>query len=269
MTYYRPLVVYCGLNSYHLVSSTLHDFLLVHHWVRPTSGVPFTPKRGRSLRTVIISILLLLSGNIELNPGPPISPVRDQTAINFGCWNIRSAANRSKATLLHDTIAEHQIEIIAITETWINESAPAAIKNDIAPPGFQALHVHRAGEGRGGGLAIVYRSNLPVINHPLQKQVKPVTFELQLVKLGLTTLANIYRPPSGSVNQFLDEFSDLLALLYSQTAGKVVICGDFNCRDFYDELSDGLESFGLIQHVQEGTRGENLLDLPLQTLLLR
>ena len=107
----------------------------------------------------------------------------------------------------------------------------------------------------------MYRSNLPVINHPLQKQVRPVTFELQLVKLGLTTLANIYRPPSGSVNQFLDEFSDLLALLYSQTAGKVVICGDFNCRDFCDELGDGLESFGLIQHVQEATRGENLLDL--------
>ena len=117
--------------------------------------------------------------------------------LRFGQLNSRSVTKR--IAVLHDTIHDHNLDFIAITETWIKDSAPDAIKLDVAPAGFSVTHAHRgsslvdsgvsvatngvrrgrrkkrqetSGRGvkglrrgtskRGGGLALVYRDNLSV-----------------------------------------------------------------------------------------------------------
>ena len=115
-----------------------------------------------SIQSIVVSILLL-SGDIESNPGPAVSTVPSThhvSRLNVSCINAYSAIN--EAARLHSAIDECKLDILAVTETWIKESHPDAIKRDLAPPGFTVLHFHRPGDGANdrGGVAIVARDKL-------------------------------------------------------------------------------------------------------------
>ena len=216
-------------------------------------------RKQRSLMTVLIT-LLLLSGNIESNPGPISSAF-----INICVWNVRSAVNKTASILT--TITDFDLDALAVSETWIRADDPPAIPLDPAPQSYNILHVHRAagpdGPRRGDGLAFIHRDSMEVRSHPLSSQIKPETFELQLLKVGLSTssltVANIYRPPSTSLSVFLEELSDVISEVITNSSDRLLLCGDFNCNDV--DVGDVLETFSLKQHVNVPTRSDNLLDL--------
>ena len=58
-------------------------------------------------------LLLLLSGDVSLNPGPNIS-----CNMRFATTNLRSV--RQKSAALSDLISSKQIDILAMTETWLS-----------------------------------------------------------------------------------------------------------------------------------------------------
>jgi exonuclease III len=93
---------------------------------------------------------MLLLGGIEQNPGPAAGYSGD---IQFSSINIRSAVHRS--ALVHATIADHrpqQIDLLALQETKIGADDTAAIKLDVAPAGYDVLHVHRPTPAGSRGL---------------------------------------------------------------------------------------------------------------------
>jgi len=71
---------------------------------------------------LLVSILLLLSDDIESNPGPA-----QPTSFNFGCLNVRN-----KTAAIHHVIADHQLYFLALSESWIRLDDPTAIANDVA-----------------------------------------------------------------------------------------------------------------------------------------
>ena len=119
------------------------------------TGPPFYCRRRTRLNLCIL--LLLIIGGVEVNPGPSSS-----ANLTFGMLNTRSVVN--KAPLLHSLIADHDLSLLALTETWIKTDDPPVIKNDPAPPGYRITHVHRENpdQTRGGGLAIVHRDSINV-----------------------------------------------------------------------------------------------------------
>jgi hypothetical protein len=80
--------------------------------------------------------------------------------LKVGQMNIRSAVNR--AALIHEVIADHRIDLVGVTETWIPSDA---MKLDIAPFNYRVLHAHRglSKDKRGGGVAIIHSENISVI----------------------------------------------------------------------------------------------------------
>ena len=114
-------------------------------------GMFYRPRTRRSLTSSFIALLLLMSG-VEPNPGPSMQ--FEET--NFAVLNLRSVVG--KAAELHDVIADLQLDVLAITETWVPSDAPDVIKNDFVPPGYLVAHEHRGSsdDRRGGGIAIVY-----------------------------------------------------------------------------------------------------------------
>jgi len=48
-------------------------------WSRPAGSVPFRPRTARRPATVLVSLLLLMSGDVEINPGPmtPVNTVNE------------------------------------------------------------------------------------------------------------------------------------------------------------------------------------------------
>jgi len=183
-----------------------------------------------------------MSGDVEINPGP-VTPVNTVNELSFGCLNARSA--RNKAALIHDLINDSQLDILTLTETWFRPDDPPSITDDAAPDGFTIRNVirrrpslhHKSSPNRlsiGGGLAVIYRNDLPVSPHtPVDRLPSVSSFELQLVRIGCfnpaTTLINIYRPPSTNIGVFINELSDVLAWIIMDCNDHLLLCGDLSC----------------------------------------
>jgi len=84
------------------------------------------------------------------------------TGVSIDLLNARSAVH--KAALIHDTVADRKLDVLALTLTWVTSDAPDAVKLDVAPPGYQAIHQHRgtSTEKRGGGVAFVHIDSIGV-----------------------------------------------------------------------------------------------------------
>ena len=104
-----------------------------------------------------LSLLLLLSGDVSLNPGPNKSC--NNTNMRFATTNLRSF--RQKSAALSDLISSKQIDILAMTETWLSSCDTAACLADISPPGFSLFHCPRP-SGRGSGVAFLMRETFKV-----------------------------------------------------------------------------------------------------------
>ena len=199
------------------------------------------------------------------------------TIISSGYPNCRSAAG--KIALIHDLINVSKFDVLFLSETWFTSDTPTSLLRDVAPPGYSALHVVRpTGPGlpaRGGGLAAVFHHSVPIHAHPLAANYRPSTFELQLLRVGTTgsllTILNLYQPQWMSTpSTFCDKLTDIIALLTSECTDDTLVCGDANCPGPDDsfvhvELSEGLDSVGLMQLVTQPTRrlpgAASLLDI--------
>lgn len=226
----------------HALNSTL--------WHLPNFSQFFTdlPKR-HSIKHICLRILLLLSGNVELNPGP--------SYLSLACLNSRSVSSTNKcdkSSLIQELIVDNSFDILNLTETWINPDLSDLALKSITPPGFSSLSCPRA-SGRGGGIACIYRSFLKVTSLVIPTYE---SFEVLGVQLSIASqcfnLFTAYRPPSCSMSTFLSEFSSFLSS-YVSSPCEFLISGDFNIHvddngDPYGQrFLDLLDSFALTQHV--------------------
>ena len=76
--------------------------------------------------------------------------------INLTLLNVRSVNN--KTTLLSELIQEKQIDLFAITETWLQEGDTFVI-NELCPPGYNYLGLPRV-TSRGVVLDLFLRRNM-------------------------------------------------------------------------------------------------------------
>ena len=117
----------------------------LHSYVLNTHLFPCVAKRHG------LATLLLLCGDISLNPGP----------ISFGVVNCRSV--RNKGPCIDDAVTVHSVDILAVTETHIRQEETDSLLHSITPTGFKFCHKPRI-HGRGGGVgffinkAIQFRS---------------------------------------------------------------------------------------------------------------
>jgi Reverse transcriptase (RNA-dependent DNA polymerase)/Endonuclease-reverse transcriptase len=217
--------------------------------------------------TLLICCLILLAGDVEVNPGPVqvIPP-----SVNLATFNIRSISSiteqYNKPEILKNMIHEFNIDILCLSETWLQSDTLPATINSFLPPSFSFAHCPRP-QGGGGGIGFVYNSKKICI-----KNVKvPIysSFEIQCISFtvspsfsirpsSITTnpfiIINIYRPPSLSKATFITEFTSLLENFISSSS-EIIITGDLNLH--VDNLSapystsflDLLETFNLKQHI--------------------
>ena len=183
-----------------------------------------------------------------------------ETNISVAVINARSV--RNKTTTITECITDHNIDILAITETWLKKNSDKPIIAAMTPSGYSFVNAPRA-SGRGGGVGVIHRDELSC------KQLPPsnnVTFEMIRTRFSGTTsktfnIFTIYRPPSSAktprpMADFYIELEHLLTDV-SLCVTPTFIVGDFNIK--YDVESEArpllqlLESFNLVQHVKDAT----------------
>ena len=191
------------------------------------------------------------------------SHVSSVPSLNCLLLNARSVCNKS--TLISEYILDSECDIALITETWLKPDDHTT-EGELCPPGY-SLTVKSRESGRGGGVGILHKSSLEISDRSIP--FAPTTFEVLTVTLlkPLLTLALVYRPPSTSIQVFLDEFADYLASLET-FPGKYLISGDFNinvrdtCTSASKRFYDLLDNHSMRQYVVDAThRQGNVLDL--------
>ena len=197
---------------------------------------------------------------------------RQQVLSNFALINSRSIRNRT--LLLNDYVSEHNIDILAITETWLHgDNFDSYFCRDICPEGFSFSHVPRS-SSEGGGVGLLVRRQFKVTKIPFADFRSFEAIQVLLKSTGNLNLrlVNIYRPPPSPANGlsiplFLEEFRTFLEQCIL-TPEPLMLVGDFNFHIDRQTDCDAkrfvsiLDSFDLVQHVACPThRDGHTLDL--------
>jgi len=128
-------------------------------------------------------------------------------------------------------IIDYRLDVFAMTEPWITSDAPAAIKLDVAPPGYEVVHRHRGSstDKRGGGVAVIHRQTIKATTVDVGDYTEFESLAVKLVCRQSKSLivVCVYRPPGAVTSTFTDQLSDLLDQLLTFNT-KFVVVGDFN-----------------------------------------
>ena len=162
---------------------------------------------------------------------------------NLRCLSFNAQSLRSQNKLpdgtpfsnlksFQDLVYAEDLDIIAVTETWLNDSVS---DNEILPSGYKIIRKDRVADKRGGGVLLALRNNL-MFNRIVSgnwfdhDRLEIIATELESVKSKKCLLCVCYRPPNCDLNEWLDLFTSFLEL--TSNYDKVLITGDFNFPDF-------------------------------------
>jgi len=189
---------------------------------------------------------------------------------NLKCiyFKARSIVNKQKE--LNLLVTEEDIDIVGITETWLNDKIS---DEELSIKGYTLYRKDRNDtiKTRGGGVAIYVRNELhPVYNSDLDESDFSESIWCSIkCNSEITVIGVCYRAPDST------ETNDtaLFSILSSFKNQRVVVLGDFNYPDIdwsqaesLDASHPFIECIGnnfLFQLVEEPTRGNNFLDLVL------
>ena len=191
----------------------------------------------------------------------------DRNSDNMLIVLVNAQSLRSKDLLLYEYIKEDNIDICIVTETWIQNRKEDKAWCEISALNNDNLMLHNINREmcRGGGLALISKSNLTISNLEIDK---PNSFEAAKWKASLPgksiTVIAIYRPPYSkafpvTIAMFIDEFTVWIADQLT-TESNILLLGDFNMQtnkiDTNADIKifmDTIEALGLQQWVDFGT----------------
>ena len=168
---------------------------------------------------------ILLSGDVETNPGPE--------TLGFCCWNLNNIAAYDflRVSLLEAYNSVYNYDIIGIVETHLDST----IDNDdrLTLDGYTLINSNHPQNVKRGGVGLYVKDSLPSTNRSdLATLPECAVCEIQLNRKKYFFVV-IYRSPSQDQSDF-DNFSINFELLLSKMQAEnpfcIVIAGDFNCR---------------------------------------
>jgi hypothetical protein len=167
---------------------------------------------------IIILLLVLLSGDVSLIPGP------SALLLSVYYQNVRSIKNKLSICSSHDHELS-QFDIFAISETWL---IPSVGDSEMS---FSSLHCvyRRDCLSRGGGVLVAIKLKLPSKNQEVHTAYCDIVWCKTKLSTSLKSKSNkilvgcFYRPPSSDI---LALESCLESVLKTLNVGLVILVGD-------------------------------------------
>ena len=126
--------------------------------------------------------------------------------------------------MLSQYISDSHFDLIAITETWLSDD-DLSISSHLTPNKFTLIQHNRS--KIGGGVALLYNSNLTVINTSIHSltSCQVISCRIKCSTQCHFTLILIYRPPHSNIQTFITELRQITSLISSPNT---LLLGDFN-----------------------------------------
>ena len=183
------------------------------------------------------SFLILVSGDIEINPGP-----RHNNGESFSIchWDLNcvSAYNYTKLSSLKAFIAVHKFGIICLSETYLDSSV-APDDDNLEISGYNLVRSNHPSNNKRRGVCVYYQFFLPLRALDIQYLHECIRFD------KICNFVALYRSPSQTRDEF-EKFSDNLELnlgtLLQKNPFLVVAIGDFNAKSKSWYINDSTTS---------------------------
>ena len=108
-----------------------------------------------------LSLLILFSNDVELNPDPK----KDTSSRNFSIahWNLNSIAaeNFVKVSQLETYNTMHSYDLISLSKTWLG-STTSIDSNDLSLKGYNLHCIGNLDNVKKGGVCVYYKETLAV-----------------------------------------------------------------------------------------------------------
>ena len=172
----------------------------------------------------LFSRAILLSGDIETNPGPG--------TLGFCTWNLNSIAAYDflRVALLEAYNSVHKYDLIGIVETHLDTTINEA---RLALDGYTFHKSSHPQNMKRGGVGLYVKDTLPS-KFRSDLAVLPECIILEVHIHGKKYFfVVLYRSPSQTQSEFdtfMIKFELLLSKIYAENPFCVIITGDFNCR---------------------------------------
>ena len=206
----------------------------------------------------VIQRLIVLSGDIELNPGPE--------TLNFCCWNLNSitAYNYLRLSLIEAYNSVYEYDLIGVVETHLDSSTE---EEKLILNGYSFISQNHPQDIKRGGVGLYIKDSLPYKERSdIATLPKCIVCELHLNRKKFF-FTIIYRSPSQNHEEFdifLINFELMLSKMFAENPYAIIISGDFNCRstqwwDKENENEEGrsfeplISDLGLHQLINEPT----------------
>ena len=266
------------LYSVKLSSFSFHESNAPYNFLPPKLN--FCPVVSRKC---LLIFHLFLCGDIQPNPGsmsvssrnfaspldvyePFSSPALPK--LHIATLNARSVCNKS--AVISDNILSNKLDIICLTETWINGGEFSnSFASSLLPPNYSLSQYYgRPRPMRGGGSAIINRKSIhhTSISMPVYSTFECIGSSVSLLSFSVK-IFTIYRPPSSSFSAFCVEF-ELLLEHHITSNVDLIFVGNFNIHiDKQDDpntvvFNRLLLNFNLNQHISSPTHDSgHILDL--------
>ena len=209
-------------------------------------------------------LLILLSGDIKINPGPTRTP---EANLSICHWNLNSisARNYIKLSLLRAYLVFHKFDIICVSETYLNSSTPPD-DDTLQKSGYNLVRSDHPFNSKRGGVCIYYKNYLPIRIISVNYLSECINFEITIGN-KICNIITLYRSPSQNQDDFLAFKGNLgmnLETLAQRNPFLTVVIGDFNAKsknwcnqdstNFEGVTIENLTSqFGLSQIINEAT----------------
>ena len=108
----------------------------------------------------LCSCLIILSGDVEVNPGPK-NIVTECLSICHWNFNSISAHDYSKLFLLKTYISVHKFDIICLSETYLDSTGPLDDDN-LVISGYNLIRSDHPSNTNRGVVCLYYKNYLPL-----------------------------------------------------------------------------------------------------------
>ena len=185
-----------------------------------------------------LRLALIISGDIEVNPGPEIT--RNQN-LSLCHWNLNGIAAYDclKISLLEAYNALHDFDLICVSETFLDtdySSDDARLNIE----GYTMIRSDHPSNTKRGGVCIYYKDHLPFVRrNDITVLDECIVGEIR-VKNSKCFVTCIYRSPSQTADEtniFLTGFDQICSSIARESPMCSFVIGDLNakCSNWWTE----------------------------------
>ena len=175
--------------------------------------------------------------------------------------NVRSVNNKSLC--IHDYLVENDLDALFICETLLGSDLDDISISQLLPQRYKILHQPRMVR-KGGGIAIVFRECLQLVKSDCSDpstNLEYITCSQASINKHKYTMCSVYRSPSSSDAQFIEDWNALL-LTPVISDDEIIICGDVNLHldnsfNYYTrQFTHSLDACGFVQNIHKPTHDQ-------------